>query len=188
MSFNLNNLPSPLTVDIGCGPNKKPGTLGIDVFAFPEVDIVHNLDFGPTPLPDSSVDEIYCNHVIEHVQNPIAVIAEMHRICKHGAKIHIQTPHFSSLDSWTDMTHLRHLSTQWPLPFLQGGYLSAQTGSFSLISSTVMFPRSALSWMPRLIVCLFGLRRWEKYYAFRYPAGEIQTKLQAIKPGATAAR
>ncbi len=172
---------APRICDLGCGPCKKPGAFGIDSFAFPEVDLVHDLDSGPVPLPDNCLSEIYCNHVIEHVNDPVGTMKEIHRLCRAGARVHINTPHFSSLDSWTDMTHKRHLSSQWPIPFLAGGYLAAQVGSFKQISVEVTFPRSVFSYLPRIMVALFGLRRWEKYYAFRYPAGEIKTILEVIK-------
>lgn len=181
MPESMPTVAMPRVCDLGCGPCKKPGAFGIDSHPFPEVDLVHNLDAGPVPLPDNCLSEIYCNHVIEHVTDPVATMAEIHRLCRSGSQVHINTPHFSCLDSWTDMTHKRHLSSQWPIPFLQGGYLAAQTGAFLLISVEVTFPRSVFSYIPRIMVALFGLRRWEKYYAFRYPAGEVKTILQVIK-------
>lgn len=35
---------------------------------------------------------------------------EIHRMCVNGALVTVITPHFSSLASWRDPTHLHHLS------------------------------------------------------------------------------
>ena len=39
-----------------------------------------------------------------------ALFSELSRVCKKDAKITIITPHFASIDSWRDPTHLHHLS------------------------------------------------------------------------------
>ena len=58
-----------IKLDIGCGPNKEEGFIGIDVRDFPTVDIVHNIEKFPWPLPDNSVSLAISSHVLEHI-NP----------------------------------------------------------------------------------------------------------------------
>jgi len=46
-------------IDLGCGPNKKPGMIGIDVLPLPGVDIIANLEEGFPTIPDNSIDEFH---------------------------------------------------------------------------------------------------------------------------------
>lgn len=56
-------------LDIGCGQNKQQGFVGIDYEAFPGVDIVHDVEVFPWPLPDECADIAVTSHLLEHI-NP----------------------------------------------------------------------------------------------------------------------
>ena len=58
-----------IKLDIGCGANKQEGFVGIDIRELPGVDIVHNIEQFPWPLPDKSVSMAVASHVLEHI-NP----------------------------------------------------------------------------------------------------------------------
>lgn len=58
-----------IKLDVGCGANKQPGFVGIDYRALPGVDIVHNLEQFPWPLPDKCASLASASHVLEHI-NP----------------------------------------------------------------------------------------------------------------------
>src|ERR1044072_2407421 len=75
---------NPRVLDIGCGPNKKPGAIGMDVNPRTAADVIHNLDNLPYPFADSEFDEVIGRHVIEHVRDPMAVMSELHRITRAG--------------------------------------------------------------------------------------------------------
>jgi len=168
-------------VDLGCGPKKTPGALGVDTFPYPGVDVVANLDETPWPLEDGHFDRIHSAHIIEHVADVVSFLAEVHRIARPGATLHVITPHFSSLNSWADPTHLRHLSARWYEPFMAGGYLSERTGAFEPVYSRVTFGKSLRALVPRLMIRLFGQDRWEKHYAFSYPGTDLETELRIVK-------
>ncbi len=44
------------------------------------------------PFAASSFDRVACSEVLEHVQNPAAVISEIHRISKPGARVVLTVP------------------------------------------------------------------------------------------------
>lgn len=56
-------------LDLGCGANKNPGFIGIDYEAFSGVDIVHDLEKFPWPLPDECASLAVSSHLVEHL-NP----------------------------------------------------------------------------------------------------------------------
>jgi len=98
----------PLILEIGCGPNKKTGRIGIDHIDFPDVDIVADMENGLPFLPDSSVDEIHCRSVLEHIDNFENLMKEIVRVLKADGRARIFVPHFSNPYSYSDYTHKRH--------------------------------------------------------------------------------
>jgi len=92
---------------MGCGPDKIPGATGVDHHAFPGVDVVWNLEQTPYPFADSSADRIYFRHSLEHLDNAQGALQESARILKRGGRLTVITPHFSSLNAYSDVTH-RH--------------------------------------------------------------------------------
>src|SRR5215831_16257964 len=100
-----------MVLDIGCGTRKaEPGAIGIDSAARSGADVVWNLDDFPWPLETDCFERIHMSHIIEHVRDVMKTMAEVHRIGRNGADVFITTPHFSSHNSYTDLTHVRHLA------------------------------------------------------------------------------
>ena len=168
-------------VDLGCGPRKTAGALGVDIFPYPGVDVVADLDKPGWPLEDGRFDRVIASHVIEHVQDVIMFLAEIHRIARPDAEVVLTTPHFSSRNSYADATHLRHLAIPWYETFVTGGYLSERSGTFELVHSRVKFGKSARTIIPKVMIRLFGQEVWEKQYAFQYPATDLETVLRVKK-------
>ncbi len=98
------------TLDVGCGNAKTVGAIGIDSNPNTAADILHDLNQYPWPLADDSFDRIVCNHVVEHITDFVRFVEELVRVARAGASIEIVTPHFTNRFSYTDPTHLRHLS------------------------------------------------------------------------------
>jgi hypothetical protein len=93
-------------LDLGCGPNKRPGFLGVDRRAFAGVDVVTDLT-GLWPWTDESVEEIHMSHVLEHFTGVerVHIFNEMHRVLVKGGKATIVTPHWCSNRAYGDFTH-----------------------------------------------------------------------------------
>jgi SAM-dependent methyltransferase len=88
-------------LDIGCGPKKHEGCTGIDHFAYEGVDVVCNLNDLPWPFEDDTFDEIYAHSVIEHLDNFIKVMEEIHRVSKPGAVVHIIVPYYRFVNAYS---------------------------------------------------------------------------------------
>src|SRR5437667_5581712 len=97
-------------LDIGCGQSKTPGATGIDILPGNGVDIVHDLNKLPWPIEDNRFEQVVCSHVLEHLNDLVGTLNEIHRVSRNGARVEIITPHFSSLNSWEDPTHTRHFA------------------------------------------------------------------------------
>lgn len=96
-----------MKVELGCGPNKKDGFIGIDLINLPGVDIVHNIEDGLSCLDDNSVDEMISSHLLEHINNLENLMNEIHRVLKPNGIKTIIVPHFSNPYYYSDYTHKR---------------------------------------------------------------------------------
>jgi hypothetical protein len=54
-------------LEVGCGVYKPKGAIGMDVRDIEGVDIVHDMNQFPWPIPDDSCKQIAARHVLEHI-------------------------------------------------------------------------------------------------------------------------
>ena len=92
-------------LDVGCGPYKTPGAIGIDWAKLPGVDVVHDLNVFPWPFSNNYFDHIVCNHSLSHLNNFVRTIEEIFRIAKPNSILEILVPHYASDNFNTDPTH-----------------------------------------------------------------------------------
>ena len=100
---------SGIFLDIGCGANAQPGWVGLDIRELPGVDIVHDVEVYPWPLPDECVKAAMASHLVEHI-NPhkfgfINFMDEVWRVMQPGGEFAIAVPHGSSQGYIQDPTH-----------------------------------------------------------------------------------
>lgn len=105
-SFTDNDGDVPVKLDLGCGPRKKEGFIGVDFDdKWPGVDVAADLT-KRFPYPDSSVDEIWAHDVIEHLPDRIHTMNELWRVCKAGAEVNIRVPSTDGRGAFQDPTHV----------------------------------------------------------------------------------
>jgi hypothetical protein len=108
----------PIRIDLGAGPNKKAGFLGVDSIAFPGVDVVLNIGSDPWPWEDGSVEEAHSSHTIEHLTNfggkweRVHFFNELYRVLKPEGKCTLIFPHWNSSRFYGDPTHKEPIS-EW---------------------------------------------------------------------------
>lgn len=117
--------------DIGCGPYKKPGFIGVDRVQLPGVDVVHDLSTLPWPLPDNAASEINMVNVIEHLPDTVGVFNELHRIAALGCRVEIIYPYFRSAGAYGDPTHVRYFSEYMIDYFLRPGTSSRRENGYA---------------------------------------------------------
>ena len=98
-----------LVLELGSGPAKQEGRIGIDRLNLPGVDIVADVNEGFPYLPDNSVDEIHSKSLFEHVENLEFFMREIARVLKPGGKNYLFVPHFSNPYYYSDYTHTRFM-------------------------------------------------------------------------------
>ena len=99
------------TLDVGCGINKYPGSIGIDRIPGTRADVLCELDHFPYPFRDGAFDEVRVIHVIEHLSDVIKAMEEFHRVLVPGGRVFLVTPHYTDYSSFCDPTHRWHLNS-----------------------------------------------------------------------------
>jgi len=178
-------------LNLGCGKDIKQGYVNLDNVKLGGVDVVHNLNKVPYPFKDNTFEEIYCSHILEHLNDIPAVLRELWRISKPGAKIVIKVPHFSSSSAWTDLTH-RHPFGWMSLDYMAGnntdwrsvgGRLSHEYGSKEKfnIKRKLIFGRLHRFFGLGLLFNKFPVSLYETFYAYNFPARQIEFYLETVK-------
>ena len=101
----------PVILDLGCGNKKRPGTIGVAFNSRVNGDISHDLNIFPYPFDADSVDKIYIDNCLEHLDKPLRVMEELHRILKIGGEVKVIVPYFRSPSAFHDPTHKTFYTT-----------------------------------------------------------------------------
>lgn len=80
---------SGLRLNLGSADRAFDGFLSVDIV--PPADVVTDLA-KPWPWPDRSVEEVLALDIIEHIEDRIHFMNELHRVLKSGARASIETP------------------------------------------------------------------------------------------------
>jgi SAM-dependent methyltransferase len=169
-----------MKLNLGCGGKRVPGFVGVDKFSTPAVDVRADLT-ETLPFERSSVDEILLDNVIEHMMDIPALMHEMHRVCRDGATVRILTPHFTSLSSWRDPTHVHHLS-YFSLDHFTREQVAHYTSAghrFEILERKLSFG-GLMGNIGRLIFML-SPRSYESNWCFLFRASTLSFLLKVIK-------
>ncbi len=173
-------------LELGCGQVRRwPGSITVDVNARSRADVVHDLNSMPYPFEDNWFDLIIGEHVIEHLQDVVSVMEELHRITRPGGIVHIEVPHFSSANFFTDPTHRHPFSTRSFDYFIAGTVVrdyhystvefKKKAVSLSLVGRDERFRRFVNRWANR------NPNVYESKWAFVFPAEHINFELEVLK-------
>jgi hypothetical protein len=101
-----------MKLNLGCGEHKIDGYVNVDRHG--SADVLHDLEDFPWPWLDSSVDEIFIAHTLEHLgadfDTFIGIIKEMYRICVPNALVKIVVPHPRHDHFICDPSHVRTIT------------------------------------------------------------------------------
>jgi len=103
----LQNSRPGVKLDVGCGGNKQNGFIGLDMRDLPGVDIVHNAEEFPYPLPGESCSIILCSHLIEHIKPWLMInfMNELWRLLEVNGQLWASMPYATSFGFVQDPTH-----------------------------------------------------------------------------------
>lgn len=173
-----------MKLHIGCGNQKLEGYLNCDLSPEVHPDKVVDLEKN-LPFKDNSVEEVIANHVLEHVNNFIPLMHELHRVCKKGAIIKIRAPFYSYVSYYSDPTHVRFF-TPWTFKYFEKGEYSHEVGAkddmFKVKKVTINFGIGASAKLNFLFNPLINLNQklYCRFFAWIFPAAEIYYELEVL--------
>ena len=170
-------------LDLGCGKKKRAGSIGVDWSDQHDADVVHDLNVFPYPFESSIFDEIYIDNTLEHLDDVVRVMEEIHRICKPGGFVKVIVPYFRSVWACVDPTH-RHFFTVNSLAYFDPDhifcrrydYSSARFKQEKLVFNETLNNR----WTKKLVLKLANRwpSRYEYYLSHFYPLDDISFYLR----------
>jgi SAM-dependent methyltransferase len=163
--FINTGLGSLSVLHLGCGSRKIVGAMGVDVLAMPGVDMVHDLEKTPWPLPSDTYDVIVLHAVLEHLQPFVQVMEEIHRVGKKGARVIINVPYFRCVDAYSDPTHVRFFTSRTLDYVLESGGVADYgytKGRFRKLGFWYGWPQPSRNPLMRLLK--FTAHKWPRWY------------------------
>ena len=99
----------PLILDIGCGDNKFPNSIGMDKRVLNNVNIIHDIEQIPWPVVGGEFDEVRMSHVMEHMKPWLVlnIMNEIWRVLKLGGHLELIMPVAGSVAFYSDPTHTK---------------------------------------------------------------------------------
>lgn len=170
-----------MKLNLGAGKDIKKGYVNLDVAKLPGIDVVWNINKYPWPFKDNTFDEIFCSHIIEHVDNLILCLEEMHRISKNKAKVIVKVPFFPSMYAMNDPTH-KHFFTYFTFEYFTPGhhYEYYSKAKFNIHKRRINF-----SWNPYLkwisYIVNIHPKFYSRYLSFILPSNELYVELLTAK-------
>lgn len=173
-------------LDLGCGNKKAPGSIGLDINADTDADVVHDLNQFPYPFEDNTFDKVVCDNVIEHLDDVFKVMEELNRICKNGAEVKIIVPYFRSHWAFIDPTH-KHYFTYDSFTYFDPNHIHNKLYNYSPvkfeIQKTIFNENINRSWLFGLVkkIAHWKPHRYEKWLSTILPMDDITYYLKVIK-------
>lgn len=178
----MSKIPTDITtlkiLDLGCGKKKRPGTIGVDYSDRHNADVIHDLNVFPYPFESGSIDQVYLDNVLEHLDRPMRVMEEVHRICKSGACVKVIVPYFRSAWAFIDPTH-KTFYTVDSFAYYDPRHIICQRYDYTparfFIEKVVFNETLQNRWTKNLMIKLANKypNRYEMYLSHLYPLDDI---------------
>ncbi len=173
--------PGAQVMDLGVRERPAaPGLISFDLFRFPGVQVVgdaHRLPFG-----DASLDGIISTALLEHVEHPEPILAEMRRVVRPGGLVYVEVPFLQGYHP-DPIDMRRYTRPGLEQKVSEAGFTIVESGvsggPFSMLAWMLReFPGSLTSSKTGYFVAKFisgWLTFWVKYFdAFARRAGNAQ--------------
>ena len=172
-------------LNIGCGRRIVAGAVNLDVSEGLGADIVHDLNCLPWPFADDTFDEVHAYDVLEHLQDVPRTLEEIHRVCRHGASVHMTVPHFSCANAFTDVTHCHWFGSRSFDPFIDSRGDTHELAHYA--RARFRCSSTQIHFHPSLVNKLIWrcANRWphayEHRWAWMFPAWFMSIRLEVVK-------
>jgi hypothetical protein len=169
------------TLNLGCGLKHVPDALNLDVAPETNPDVVQDLNRVPWSLASDHFSEVLAFDVVEHLEDFIATMEEIHRVSSDGAVVRITVPHFSCANAFTDPTH-RRLFGYFSFDYVTG---AGEIQHYTLLRFRQQYRRMMFypSLVNKLVARLANRypAAYERRWTWIFPAWYLYFELQVVK-------
>jgi ubiquinone/menaquinone biosynthesis C-methylase UbiE len=191
-SIQAGLLQTPVILDVGCGTTKSPGSIGVDLCNYDNVDIVGDALDTLRHFPAASVDAIITKHFVEHVEDLEALLMEFVRVTRPGATIEIVAPHHSNPYFYSDPTHRRYFGLYTFCYFAASDLFSRKVPTYGWLSGVKLTHVDLVFKSTRPFFVRHGIKRvagflfnscrymrelYEEFFCFAVPCYEVKYRL-----------
>jgi SAM-dependent methyltransferase len=147
----LNRQEKAKKLHLGCGMGKREGYINLDSSEAVNPDVLWDLNELPYPFEDNTFDEILAYSILEHLDDLVKVMEELHRVAKPGAILDVRVPYWDGYGFASDPTQKR-MFTESTFDFFTGkaGYSYITKARFKIKRlKRIYHPK--FNWMPEFI-------------------------------------
>lgn len=166
-------------LNLASGQDRKRGYINADILDLPGVDVVTNLNQFPWPFKKNEFNHIFCDNGLEHLDDLVKTMEEIHRISRNHALVEIIVPYYSSHNSFKDPTHRHFFSMEtfdyFTDSFAYNFYTKAR---FRIKSRRLLFPKKLLLLE---IICNKWWTIYQQFFSFILPASGLRFVLETVK-------
>jgi SAM-dependent methyltransferase len=186
----------PLRIDLGSGPRPRDGFYALDHLELAGIDIVADLNRPLELLPDNCAEHVFSSHALEHVENLLPLLGEIHRITRPGGLVEFVVPHFSNPYYYSDPTHVRFFGLYtmnyfvdtdkqpeaWRVPvFYSATRFEMESVKLSFYR-TNLFDRLFVPFLRYFVNRSAGAQNfYERRLCWIFPAAEVRYRMRACK-------
>lgn len=167
---------SEVKLNIGASQTYIPGFINIDICN--QADITLDLGVDKLPFETNSIDLIFSSHTLEHVQNYLFALSEIHRILKHGGRFLVGLPYVTLTEFHLINPYHLHNFNEFSFDFFDVNKLKGSASEDNQISFIKIFHRFHYIGFFKFLPS--PLRSWCRRHLFNV-VREIDYGLIAIK-------
>jgi SAM-dependent methyltransferase len=168
-------------LNLGAGRKRRSDAVNVDLVADTNPELVWDLNCRPWPLPSDHFREVLASDVIEHLEDIVSVMEEIHRICLPGAIVRITLPHFSCANAFRDPTH-RHYFSWFSFHYFTGeNQWEFYTGCrFRRLGTQLLFYPTLINKLVWRLANRFP-ETYERHWTWMFPAWFLSFDLEVVK-------
>jgi SAM-dependent methyltransferase len=154
-------------LNLGGGKKTVKNTLNVDMYDGQSCDIRHDLNVFPYPFRDNSVSYCILDNVLEHLDDPILVLKELHRILAPNGTAEIFVPYFRHGGAYQDPTHKHFFHENYFDYFSSDHILNYEVGSldFETTKKELLIRKTGVLSNPILLIRkLMPFKRILRYF------------------------
>jgi len=134
-------------LNLGCGDDYRQGWHNVDVREAVGPDERVDLNQTPWPWPDNSFELVLMDNVIEHLDDRLAALQELHRITHSWGEIVLRFPHWNSAGHYTCPSHTNTLTNRTFENYEVADLFTVREVSARRVRFGRLLPESAALWL-----------------------------------------